>query len=225
MANLLSTCTSESGNIQHISPQNAGWEYVGFDVWQLKAGESITLPSDERERCLVLVAGLASVKAADSFFYRIGQRMSPFERIPAYSVYLPHHTEAKVTAETDLELAVCSAPGFGELPVRLISPQEVGVEHRVVRDEPDGLAHALGFLLHVDTRQRHRSVRGARQRGEHAQKRGLARAVGAEDRQERALRQRERHVVDGLAAAERLRQVIDGKRRFHGTTPPPSHRR
>ncbi len=39
MANLLSTCTSESGNIQHISPQNAGWEYVGFDVWQLKAGE------------------------------------------------------------------------------------------------------------------------------------------------------------------------------------------
>ncbi|WP_366536664.1 5-deoxy-glucuronate isomerase, partial [Salmonella enterica] len=52
MANLLSTCTSESGNIQHISPQNAGWEYVGFDVWQLKAGESITLPSDERERCL-----------------------------------------------------------------------------------------------------------------------------------------------------------------------------
>ncbi|WP_251990341.1 hypothetical protein, partial [Salmonella enterica] len=23
MANLLSTCTSESGNIQHISPQNA----------------------------------------------------------------------------------------------------------------------------------------------------------------------------------------------------------
>lgn len=45
MANLLSTCTSESGNIQHISPQNAGWEYVGFDVWQLKAGESITLPS------------------------------------------------------------------------------------------------------------------------------------------------------------------------------------
>lgn len=39
--------------------------------------------------------------------------MSPFERIPAYSVYLPHHTEAKVTAETDLELAVCSAPGFG----------------------------------------------------------------------------------------------------------------
>ena len=102
---------------------------------------------------------------------------------------------------------------------------EVGVEHRVVRDEPDGLAHALGLLLHVDARERHRSLRGPRQRGEHAQKRGLARAVGPEHREERALRQRERHVVDGLAAAERLRQVIDGKRRFHGTTPPPSRRR
>lgn len=68
MTNLLSTCTTRAGNIQHISPQNAGWEYVGFDVWLLKAGESLTLPSDDRERCLVLVAGLASVKAADHFF-------------------------------------------------------------------------------------------------------------------------------------------------------------
>lgn len=67
MANLLSTCTSESGNIQHISPQNAGWEYVGFDVWQLKAGESITLPSDERERCLVLVAGWPALRPPTVF--------------------------------------------------------------------------------------------------------------------------------------------------------------
>ena len=102
---------------------------------------------------------------------------------------------------------------------------EIGIEHRIVRDEPDGLADALGLFLHIDARERYRALRGPRQRGEHAQKRGLARAVGAEDRQERALRQRERHIVDGLAAAERLRQMIDGKRRFHGTTPLPSHRR
>jgi 5-deoxy-glucuronate isomerase len=61
-------------------------EYVGFDVWRLKAGESIELPSDKFERCLVLVAPLASVKAAESHFYRIGQRMSPFERTPPVSV-------------------------------------------------------------------------------------------------------------------------------------------
>ncbi|WP_346749663.1 5-deoxy-glucuronate isomerase, partial [Salmonella enterica] len=82
MATLLSTCTSESGNIQHISPQNAGWAYVGFDVWELKAGESIPLSPDERERCLMLLAGLASLQAADSFLNRVGQRMSPVHRMP-----------------------------------------------------------------------------------------------------------------------------------------------
>ena len=130
MANLLSKCASESGKIQHITPHNAGWEYVGFDVWRLKAGDSIELPSDGAERCLVLVSGLASVSAAGKHFERIGQRMSPFERTPAWSVYVPHHTAVQVVADTDLELAVCSAPGFGDLPVRLISPEDVGVEHR-----------------------------------------------------------------------------------------------
>ena len=41
MANLLSKCSVETSKIQHITPQNAGWEYVGFDVWRLIAGESI----------------------------------------------------------------------------------------------------------------------------------------------------------------------------------------
>ncbi|MGI7008364.1 5-deoxy-glucuronate isomerase [Citrobacter braakii] len=130
MANLLSQRSAETGKIQHITPQNAGWDYVGFDVWRLKAGESVELPADELERCLVLVAGIASIRAAENHFQHIGKRMSPFERTPAFSVYVPHHTKAQVTAESDLELAVCSAPGFGNLPVRLIAPEDVGVEHR-----------------------------------------------------------------------------------------------
>lgn len=130
MSSLLSKASANEGHIQHITPQNAGWEFVGFDVWRLKAGEYITLPADRQERCLVLVAGLASVKAADQFYRGIGQRMSPFEKTPAWSVYVPHHTEARVMAETDLELAVCSAPGHGTLPVRLITPEQVGVEQR-----------------------------------------------------------------------------------------------
>ena len=36
----------------------------------------------------------------------------------------------EVTADSDLELAVCSAPGKGSFPARLIRPEDVGVEHR-----------------------------------------------------------------------------------------------
>lgn len=131
MSSLLSKCAADSeGRIQHITPENANWKYVGFDAWQLKAGQEITLPSDELERCLVLVAGLATVVTSAGTFSKIGKRMSPFERIPAWSVYLPHHSSAQVIAETDLELAVCSAPGFGDLPPRLIAPEDVGIEKR-----------------------------------------------------------------------------------------------
>lgn len=131
MTTLLSKCaTQDNGRIQHITPANAGWKYVGFDLFRLQPGQEITLPSDDLERCLVLVSGLATVVTTAGTFERIGQRMSPFERIPAWSVYVPHHSPARVKAESELELAVCSAPGFGNLPPRLISPDLVGVEQR-----------------------------------------------------------------------------------------------
>ncbi|MGK9174607.1 5-deoxy-glucuronate isomerase [Yokenella regensburgei] len=131
MATLLSRSTSlPDGRTQHITPENAGWKYVGFDVYRLQAGQEITLPADALERCLVLVSGKATVVTQAGTFESIGERMSPFERTPAWSVYLPHHSPAQVTALTPLELAVCSAPGWGDLPVRLIAPKDVGVEHR-----------------------------------------------------------------------------------------------
>ncbi len=131
MTRLLSKyAPSQDGRIQHITPESAGWKYVGFDVYQLEEGQTLTLPADDKERCLVLVSGKASVVTPTETFAHIGERMSPFERIPAWSVYVPHNIHAEVQAETALELAVCSAPGFGNLPARLIAPKDVGVEQR-----------------------------------------------------------------------------------------------
>lgn len=124
------SAADSQGRIQHITPENAGWKYVGFDVYQLKPGQTVSIDTQDREYCLVLVAGFASIKTSKENYPNIGQRMSPFERIPAYSVYVPHHDHVTVTAETELELAVCSAPGFGDLPARLIAPKDVGTEHR-----------------------------------------------------------------------------------------------
>ena len=127
---LIKQSEQATGRIQHISPENAGWKYVGFDVWKLAPGETVQLPADSLERCVVLVAGIATVNTATETYEKIGKRMSPFERTPPWSVYLPHHSAALVIAETELELAICSAPGFGELPPRLISPEDIGVESR-----------------------------------------------------------------------------------------------
>ncbi|TOP23434.1 5-deoxy-glucuronate isomerase, partial [Vibrio parahaemolyticus] len=77
--------------------------------YELKQGESISLPACENEMCLVLVAGKATIKTPNQTFDNIGDRMDPFERKKPYAVYVTAQEFAEVKAETALELAVCSA--------------------------------------------------------------------------------------------------------------------
>ena len=117
------------GRVLSVTPQSAGWKYVGFEVFRLAPGQSLSEATDDREVCLVLLAGFATVTAGGETFSKIGGRASPFDGKP-YSVYVPAQSEFTVTAESDLELAVCSAPGTGAFPVRLIPPEAVGFEER-----------------------------------------------------------------------------------------------
>ncbi|HAN69578.1 MAG TPA: 5-deoxy-glucuronate isomerase [Halieaceae bacterium] len=114
----------KDGLIQHVTPESAGWRYVGFDCFELAAGRSVARHSGDRELCLVLVGGRASVRAGDQSWESIGERSSPFEGVAPYAVYVPPRCDYTVTAETDLELAVCSAPASGRFPARLIRPQD-----------------------------------------------------------------------------------------------------
>ncbi|HAB72884.1 MAG TPA: 5-deoxy-glucuronate isomerase, partial [Pantoea sp.] len=34
-----------SGRIQHVTPESAGWRYVGFDAYLLKKGDRLRLSS------------------------------------------------------------------------------------------------------------------------------------------------------------------------------------
>jgi 5-deoxy-glucuronate isomerase len=77
-----------NGRTFHITPENAGWRYVGFDLYRLAPGESVREATGGREVCLVLVSGRARVAAAGHDFGAIGERTSPFEGKP-WSVYAP----------------------------------------------------------------------------------------------------------------------------------------
>jgi 5-deoxy-glucuronate isomerase len=118
------------GCIHRITPASAGWRYVGFEVFRLDAGQHIaqTVPAD-REACLVLVSGRAEIAANGSRLGKLGNRRSPFEGNP-WSVYLPPATRIDITAEGEVELALCTAPGTGALPLRVIPPVAVGEETR-----------------------------------------------------------------------------------------------
>ncbi len=51
--------------------------------------------------------------------------MNVFEKVPPYAVYLPDGVSYRVEATSELELAVCSAPGQGNHEPRLISPDQI----------------------------------------------------------------------------------------------------
>ncbi|GIM46632.1 5-deoxy-glucuronate isomerase [Collibacillus ludicampi] len=120
----------QEGNVLTITPMSAGWDYVGFQVYTLQKGQTLHRETGDQEVCLVLLSGKAHVTTKMEKWENIGRRMHVFEKIPPYSVYVPSNDMYTIEAVTDLELAVCMAPGKGTYPARLIAPEDVGVEMR-----------------------------------------------------------------------------------------------
>ncbi|MDR1535969.1 MAG: 5-deoxy-glucuronate isomerase [Planctomycetota bacterium] len=118
------------GRIQGVTPESAGWKYVGFEAYQIKSGASLARDTGDNEVCLVLITGRASVTTGKASFPGIGGRMSLFSRELPWSVYVPPGDRFTLQAETDLEVAVCLAPAAGKFPARLIGPESVDLQKR-----------------------------------------------------------------------------------------------
>jgi 5-deoxy-glucuronate isomerase len=129
MSRLIVKPARSGGRIHNITPASAQWTYVGFELLKLAAGEEAADTQASRETCLVVVTGKGRARSGDVDFGAVGERMSPFDGRP-WSIYVPAGAPWHVRAETDVELAVCSAPGRGGLPPRLIGPGEVTQEVR-----------------------------------------------------------------------------------------------
>jgi 5-deoxy-glucuronate isomerase len=152
MPNLLLKPRAAQGLVHDVTPASAGWSHVGFAVNRLGPGERLTGGGDGRETCIVLLAGRARVTAGGTDFGVIGERMNPFEG-PPHAAYAPAGATWTLVAETAVEVAICTAPGGGAYPARLIPP---GTHPRIIRGqgsntrhvtnimpEDDGAAHAL----------------------------------------------------------------------------------
>lgn len=94
---------AEDGQIIHITPASAGWKYVGFDVFDLMPGATVTRETGDREVVVVLVKGRAIAGCEGLASREIGARMSPFDGAP-WSMYVPPHTRYTIVATDDVEL-------------------------------------------------------------------------------------------------------------------------
>jgi 5-deoxy-glucuronate isomerase len=120
--NLLIKPKKDSPQIVSVTPASAGWQYISFSAYQLTAGQSLTFSDDANELCVVTLSGVVSAQTDDHQWKEIGQRMSVFEDVAPFAVYIPPRTKLAVIAKTDAELGVAGAPAKGELPARLIEP-------------------------------------------------------------------------------------------------------
>jgi 5-deoxy-glucuronate isomerase len=128
--NLLIKPKKNSQEIVSVTPQSAGWRYVGFSAHQLAPGESLTLSDDANELCGIILSGKVSAKTGALEWTEIGWRKSVFEDAAPYAVYVPPRTKLTITAKTDAELAVAGAPAKGNLPARLIAPATMRLSAR-----------------------------------------------------------------------------------------------
>ena len=111
------------GSVLRVTPESAGWEYVGFEVLRLADGKIVERDTGGEEVCLVVLSGFCTVSTADEEWRGIGNRDSVFEG-PPHAVYLPPGTGYRVEAVTYLELAVCSAPAAEGVAPRLIRRED-----------------------------------------------------------------------------------------------------
>jgi 5-deoxy-glucuronate isomerase len=107
-----------------VTPESAGWEYVGFEV--------VTPPhsghTGDREACLVVVQGSCTIRSEGDEWPDLGGRPSPFEGCPD-AVYLPPGRAWEIGG--DAEVAVCTAPApNGGAQARVLPGDEIEVETR-----------------------------------------------------------------------------------------------
>jgi 5-deoxy-glucuronate isomerase len=123
--------TKQSGTQIALTPRRAGWDYVGFAVRQIAAGDAWSGRTARNEVCLVLLSGLASAtwSPGQPKSVRLGPRRNVFSDYPQ-AIYLPPGTAFELRATGFTEIAECRSPTSRRLPARVITPSDCGFEVR-----------------------------------------------------------------------------------------------
>ena len=130
MINLLCKPVSKYGKIHNITAHSAGWNYVGFSLFQLNEGEKISEYNDENEMLIVMIEGLAHFIGADIDWGVLGDRMDVFEKKPPHCLYLPNGSKFECTAKTACVIAIGIAQGKGGHKARKIGPDGIVLTER-----------------------------------------------------------------------------------------------
>jgi len=115
--------------IVSITPEQAGWQYIYFQVRKLAANQSWSFETGDNELAIVNLSGRYAVDSNRGQWTGIGGRTNVFEGA-AHALYLPRHSEFTITAEQAGEYAVTWVPTDQDHEPWLIEPEDVAIAVR-----------------------------------------------------------------------------------------------
>jgi 5-deoxy-glucuronate isomerase len=116
------------GTILEVTPESAGWRYVGLEVLALGPGAIARRETGDRELCVVVVAGTVTVSSKHGQWRDLGGREDPWSGMPD-AAYLPPATSVTIEGQGEVALCWAPAPGGGA-PARALPGAEIEVETR-----------------------------------------------------------------------------------------------
>jgi len=132
------TVPDAEGRVLAITPESAGWQYVGFEVRRLLAGQQAVLTPADKETCIVVLTGTADVHVGELEFPELGGRKSVFEDAPPGAVYAPAGSHIRIKAGSDAEIALCSAPASTAGTGRVSEPRALPGERMSLEVRGEG---------------------------------------------------------------------------------------
>lgn len=112
-----------------VTPEEAGWDYISFQVRQLATGQSWSFHSGANELAIVNFTGVYTVTSNRGEWRGIGGRANVFAGA-AHALYLPRHTDFTITAEQGGDFAVTWVPTDEDHEPWLIKPEAVPISIR-----------------------------------------------------------------------------------------------
>ncbi|MHB8657914.1 MAG: 5-deoxy-glucuronate isomerase [Solirubrobacteraceae bacterium] len=119
------------GTLLRVTPESAGWRYVGFEVLALPDGGVAQRDCGGRETCIVVISGSVDVVSTEGEWVAVGGRPDPWAGRPD-AVYLPPGASFTVAGRgAGAEVGLCWAPApSGGASARRLPGDELDPETR-----------------------------------------------------------------------------------------------
>lgn len=130
-----------TGRVLEVTPESAGWEYVGLTVQKIAPGGVWNFSLEHDEMCIVPLRGSANITTDDGD-WTVSRPGNMFDGKPT-CLYLPVGSSFKATSQDGAELAVTSSRATEIFPATLIEPDDIDVEIRGAGNAARQISHII----------------------------------------------------------------------------------